>query len=83
MKKTILIIGTAMLFIAGSTIFSACGNSESTPHEEMSNDENMEKTDQHAEHTHYQCPMKCEGEKTYEEPGTCPVCEMDLKEVEK
>ena len=30
----------------------------------------------------YQCPMKCEGDKTYDEPGTCPVCKMALKEVE-
>ena len=30
----------------------------------------------------YQCPMKCEADKTYEEPGSCPVCKMDLKEVE-
>ena len=26
--------------------------------------------------------MKCEGDKTYHEPGTCPVCKMDLKPVE-
>ncbi|MBK9337833.1 MAG: hypothetical protein IPM98_15290 [Lewinellaceae bacterium] len=26
----------------------------------------------------YACPMKCEGEKNYEQPGTCPVCKMDL-----
>jgi len=31
----------------------------------------------------YQCPMKCEGDKTYHEPGSCPVCKMDLKEVKK
>lgn len=30
----------------------------------------------------YQCPMKCEGEKTYPQPGSCPVCNMDLKPVE-
>jgi predicted transcriptional regulator len=30
----------------------------------------------------YQCPMKCEAEKTYAEAGTCPKCEMDLKKVE-
>jgi vacuolar-type H+-ATPase subunit H len=30
----------------------------------------------------YQCPMKCEGDKTYDAPGQCPVCKMDLKEVE-
>lgn len=28
----------------------------------------------------YQCPMECEGNKTYDKPGTCPVCEMDLEE---
>lgn len=27
----------------------------------------------------YQCPMKCEGEKTYDKPGKCPKCGMDLK----
>ncbi len=30
----------------------------------------------------YQCPMQCEGDKTYDEPGSCPVCKMDLKAVE-
>jgi acetolactate decarboxylase len=30
----------------------------------------------------YQCPMKCEGEKVYDRPGKCPVCEMDLVEVQ-
>lgn len=30
----------------------------------------------------YQCPMKCEGDKTYTEKDTkCPVCGMALKEV--
>lgn len=26
----------------------------------------------------YYCPMHCEGDKTYEESGDCPVCGMDL-----
>nr|WP_235985810.1 heavy metal translocating P-type ATPase [Mucilaginibacter segetis] len=26
----------------------------------------------------YYCPMHCEGEKTYDKPGNCPVCGMDL-----
>ncbi|MEO8772771.1 MAG: SCO family protein [Gelidibacter sp.] len=26
----------------------------------------------------YECPMHCEGDKTYDEPGSCPVCKMDL-----
>ena len=31
----------------------------------------------------YQCPMKCEGEKTYDEPGQCSKCNMDLQKVEE
>ena len=31
--------------------------------------------------TVYQCPMKCEGEKTYDKPGECPVCHMTLKKI--
>lgn len=28
----------------------------------------------------YYCPMRCEGDKTYNHPGHCPVCGMDLVE---
>lgn len=40
-----------------------------------------------AEHSHdhaaaYQCPMDCEEGKTYNEPGKCPICEMDIVELE-
>ncbi len=31
----------------------------------------------------YQCPMKCEGEKTYDKAGDCAVCGMALEEVKK
>jgi hypothetical protein len=31
----------------------------------------------------YQCPMDCEDGKTYDSPGACPVCAMDLKKIEK
>ncbi len=30
----------------------------------------------------YFCPMRCEEDKTYDEPGDCPVCGMDLKKEE-
>lgn len=30
----------------------------------------------------YQCPMDCEGNKTYNEKGSCPICKMDLTAVE-
>ncbi|WP_423127554.1 copper-transporting P-type ATPase [Gaoshiqia sp. Z1-71] len=31
----------------------------------------------------YYCPMLCEGDKTYEKPGDCPVCGMHLVSQEK
>ena len=40
-------------------------------------------TNNNDEATAYQCPMKCEGEKTFEHPGNCSVCNMDLKPVTK
>lgn len=42
----------------------------------------------HAHKTHpggsgkYYCPMRCEGDKTYDNPGDCPVCGMHLKNEE-
>jgi len=36
-----------------------------------------------AEHAHdsYYCPMHCEGSKTYDQPGKCPKCGMNLKKA--
>ncbi len=31
----------------------------------------------------FYCPMKCEGDKTYDQPGSCPDCGMFLKEQNK
>lgn len=68
MKKTILI--SAMLI----AMIYAC-NSESKP-------ENKATTEQTSSHEIYQCPMKCEGDKTYDKQGQCPACGMDLKKTE-
>ena len=43
---------------------------------ENNNTENQSKT-----LTKYYCPMKCEGEKAYDQPGTCPICNMHLVPV--
>ena len=44
------------------------------------------KKENHSQHTEsseaWQCPMKCEGDKTYSQAGTCPVCKMDLEKIE-
>lgn len=42
---------------------------------------NSKKKEQTASVQQYECPMHCEGEKTYEGPGSCPVCKMDLVPV--
>ncbi|MFV0593142.1 MAG: copper-transporting P-type ATPase [Draconibacterium sp.] len=31
----------------------------------------------------YACPMHCEGDKTYDQPGDCPVCNMHLVPVDE
>jgi len=31
----------------------------------------------------YQCPVKCEGSKTYDQPLNCPVCSKKLVLVDK
>ncbi|MGC9352242.1 MAG: copper-transporting P-type ATPase [Mariniphaga sp.] len=35
------------------------------------------------DHIQYYCPMKCEGDKTYDQPGDCPVCNMHLVPVDE
>jgi len=69
--KKVLIIFTAFLLITATS--SSCSGGEN---------KNGENTEQNNESGTYQCPMKCEGEKTYKQPGKCPVCKMDLKELE-
>lgn len=54
----------------GSFAFVACNSADKTE----------EETTEMAAAA-YACPMDCEDGKTYTEPGTCPVCGMDLKEV--
>lgn len=55
------------LFLSFTFFLSSCGNEGQVAGEEVV----------------FQCPMKCEGGKTYTESGTCPVCKMDLKPVEE
>ncbi|MFT7333845.1 MAG: hypothetical protein ACI81S_002066 [Sphingobacteriales bacterium] len=53
-------------------------------HDAEAHDHGAEGHDHDAEMTaeaEFQCPMKCEGEKTYAEMGTCPTCKMNLKEM--
>lgn len=53
-------------FVLLITIVSCNSNSPKNAHEDLAV---------------YQCPMQCEGDKTYVEIGSCPVCKMDLKRI--
>ncbi|MES2138233.1 MAG: heavy metal-binding domain-containing protein [Bacteroidota bacterium] len=46
------------------------------------NNANNKGTEQTEEKASYQCPMDCEKGKTYDKPGQCPVCGMDLEKIE-
>ena len=48
-------------------------------HHHTHDKKNVEKTKGKGTGTFY-CPMHCEGDKTYDNPGDCPVCGMDLVE---
>ena len=55
----------------------------------VSDEPNVEDAESHEGHNHdavaevaYQCPMKCEGDKTYKEVGKCPKCEMPLEKLQ-
>jgi len=39
---------------------------------------NNQHTSKDQQEAKYQCPMNCEGNKTYNQPGECPVCSMQL-----
>ena len=84
MKKTIL---TFALFITLGLIFTSCNKTKKSESEvkEKTEIKEVTKTSKSSEiaMAEYQCPMKCEGDKTYHEQGSCPKCNMDLKEVKK
>ena len=65
MKK--IIIPALLVFMI------SCGQKK-----EGSNNENKQDSTQVSAAV-YQCPMDCEHGKTYDKPGQCPVCGMDLE----
>jgi len=72
MKKQII---TAALLLTTTMFITSCGsNNSETKTEKAATEESAT--------AQYQCPMKCEGEKMYDKPGSCPVCNMDLEKVE-
>lgn len=63
-------------------VITSCGSKTGTQQTEPASTEQMTVDTSGASQpvsAVYQCPMKCEGEKTYDKPGKCPKCTMDLK----
>jgi len=63
-----------MILIIVSAIFSFSAADAQTTKKKS-------KTQKEKTAVHYQCPMKCEGEKTYHKDGKCPKCNMQLKAI--
>lgn len=88
MKKVIGFLAIGLL-----TLTVSCKDNKEHEHHDgtMHNEETqMESTEDHHHHSKmeetaavYYCPMKCEGDKTYDKAGECPKCGMDLVVVEK
>jgi len=79
MKKILLVLA---LMLSASTVLVSCKGEKKEQSEEMQENHAADEADM-AMNDIYQCPMDCEDGKTYDEEGSCPVCKMDLKKVEK
>ena len=72
MKTKIL---TAAILLSSVMFFASCGNKTSESNKATH-------TNEQATNVKYHCPMRCEGDKMYDEPGQCPVCNMNLEKMD-
>ncbi len=70
MKKATIIFSALLLF--STVTITSCGGEE----------KKQEQTPTETKADAYECPMKCDG-KTYDKPGNCPVCGMELEKIGK
>ncbi len=70
---------TFFALIAAALLFTACGGGDADSQDEGMQQEQVQQGATAGQVVFY-CPMECEGEKTYSEMTTCPVCGMDLVE---
>ena len=64
--------------ISFSAVEKALENSHYQVHKTKPKQEETKQPKQANAHDVFYCPMRCEGDKEYEQPGDCPVCGMDL-----
>ena len=84
MKIIINYFCTIIVFIILLTTIS-CNSTKTNKNNKEIQHKEIEKENEKLEKEtlHFQCPLKCEGEKTYFDEDKCPICKMDLKEVVK
>jgi len=83
MKKIILRFKNQLLLIAVITCsisFTACNSTKEKTPESPPQTTVPDSTGSNTQVATYQCPMDCEKGKTYNAPGQCPVCGMDLEQ---
>jgi hypothetical protein len=71
--KNVLCPLAAILFMI------SCNNDATTTSKSESSDTLNSESHKHA----YRCPMNCEKGKTYDKPGKCPVCGMELEHFDE
>lgn len=79
MKKVVIILAIVASLTACNKTKTAEANTEATTTEATTESHEHKDGEAHDEKVAYVCPMDCEKGKTYDKPGKCPVCEMDLK----
>ena len=77
MKKVVIILAIVASLTACNKTKTADANAEATKTTTQSH-ENKDGEANDAELA-YVCPMDCENGKTYNQPGKCPKCEMNLE----
>ena len=72
MKTQKVVLAMAISLFSYTASMAQCGD-----HSKIKTDDSKTKVENK---TSYACPMKCEGEKTYEKASNCPKCGMNLVE---
>lgn len=80
MKKAVIILAIVASLTACNKTKIAEANAEVPKTTEATTESHEHKAGEaHDEKVAYACPMDCENGKTYDKPGKCPKCEMDLE----
>ena len=72
MKRFIII---SFFILGGSTLISSCSDSNNS-------EKQIETSIEVKKSKKWQCPMNCEHDKVYDEPLDCPLCGMDMAELD-